>query len=127
MKTTIQKLAFVLLAVGLISLAGCKKDLEMMEPAPSPGMTTSMKDMKVNTDFDWKTTTAYQVAISSNAKAVLYIKSKEGTVYHKAMVNNGETYNTSITVPSYERELEILLAGQSRTVSLTNGGISVSF
>ncbi|MBL7139085.1 MAG: hypothetical protein ISS17_09955 [Bacteroidales bacterium] len=126
MKTTLTTLG-ITLAVILITFTGCKKNLEVMEPAPSPAQTTAMADMKVNSDFDWKTIKDLQVEIKSNTKAVLYIKSKEGTVYHKAMLNNGETYHTSIAVPTYEKELEILLAGQTRTIPVTNDWISVSF
>lgn len=118
----------IALVTMLVFFSSCQKDLEMMEPSPSPLQTaTTMSDMQVNADFDWKTMKDLQIEVKSNTKAVLYIKSKTGTIYHKAFVNYGESYNTTFAVPTYEKELEILLAGQSRTVSVSNDWISVSF
>ncbi len=118
----------IALAVMVIFFTGCQKDLEMMEPSPSPVQaSTATTDMQVNADFDWKTMKDLQVEVKSNTKAVLYIKSKTGSIYHKAMVNYGETYHTSFAVPTYEKELEILLAGQSKTIPIANDGITVSF
>ena len=121
-----KKLA-ILFVVSVLIFSSCKKDLKVMEPAPSPVQNTAMVDMKVTADFDWKTMKDLQVEIQSNTKAVLYIKSKDGTVYHKAMMNYGETYLTKITVPTHEKELEVFLAGQSRIIPVTNDRISVSF
>jgi len=126
MKTTLTTLG-ITLAVILITFTGCKKDLEVMEPSPSPAMTNGMADIKVNADFEWNTMKDLQLDIISNATAVLYVKSKTGVVYHKAMTNNGSTYQTTITVPTYEKELEVVLAGQSRLIPITNDRISVSF
>lgn len=126
MKTTLTRLG-VTLAVILITFTGCKKDLEVMEPSPSPVQTTAMEDMKVNSGFDWKTFKDIQVDISSNANAVLYIKSADGTVYHKAMMTNGANYQTTISVPTFESELTVVLAGQSRIIPLTSDWITVSF
>ncbi len=121
-----KKLAIVFVA-SLFIFAGCKKDLEVMEPTPSPAMVTKMADMKVNADFDWKTIKAVQVNVLSNAKAVLYIKSKNGTVYNKGMAMHGKTYQANIAVPTHVNELEIVLGGQVRTVPITTDRISVSY
>ncbi|NQV01322.1 MAG: hypothetical protein HQ542_01645 [Bacteroidia bacterium] len=117
----------IVFVMSVLIFSACKKDLEVMEPAPAPVQTTAMADMNVDSDFDWKTIKDLQVEIKSNARAVLYIMSREGTVYHKAMMKNGETYQTSIAVPTYEAELEIVLAGQTRIIPVTKDWISVSF
>ncbi|MFH1937076.1 MAG: hypothetical protein ABIK52_05895 [Bacteroidota bacterium] len=121
-----KKLA-ILFAVSVFIFSACKKDLKVMEPAPSPVQATAMTDIQVNADFNWKTMKNLQVEITSNATAVIYIKSPKGTVYHKAMTTNGERYHTVISVPTFETTLEVLLAGQKRTVPVTNDWISVSF
>ena len=126
MKSTLTTLG-VTIAVILITFTGCKKDLEMMEPASAPTQATTMENMKVNPGFDWKTFQNVQVDIKSNAKAVVYIQSDKGTVYHKAMTNTGETYQTAISVPTYEKEVKVLLAGQTKTVPIANNRISASF
>ncbi|MBC8315450.1 MAG: hypothetical protein H8E51_08095 [Bacteroidetes bacterium] len=78
-----KKLAIIFVA-SLLIFAGCKKKMEVMEPTPSPSQVTKMADMKVNADFVWNTEKNIQVDVKSNVKGVLYIKSKDGTIYHKA-------------------------------------------
>ena len=121
-----KKLAFIAI-ISILIFAGCKKNLEVMEPTPSPTQVTKMADMNVNADFAWNTEKNIQVDVKSNVKGVLYIKSKDGTVYHKAMMNYGDTYQTSIAVPTCETELEVLLANQSKTIPATSDWISVFF
>ena len=121
-----KKLAFIAI-ISILIFAGCKKNLEVMEPTPSPTQVTKMADMNVNADFTWNTEKNIQVDVKSNVKGVLYIKSKDGTVYHKAMMNYGDTYQTSIAVPTCETELEVLLANQSKTIPATSDWISVFF
>lgn len=127
MKTSKLLTAGISVAIALTFFTSCKKDLQMMEPSPSPVQTTTMTDLKANADFDWNTMKDLQLEIKSNVKAVLYIKSKTGTVYHKAMMSAGEIYQSSVTVPTYETEIEVLLAGQSRVIPITNDWIRVSF
>ena len=117
----------ILFVVSVLVFSACKKNLEVKDPNPSPMETTAMADLKLNADFDWKTTRDFQIEVTSNTRAVLYIKSKEGTVYHKAMVISGEMYKTSITIPSFEKELEFRIAGHSRVIPVTTDRISVSF
>jgi len=117
----------VSLSVMLIYFSSCKKDLQVMEPTPSPVQVTAMADMEVNEDFDWKTVKTVQVEILPNANAVLYIKASDGSVYHKALIRSGRTYFAEITLPSYATEVTIELAGQKRIVPVNEGRVVASF
>lgn len=121
-----KKVALYLTVISL-SFTACKKDLEMVEPEPSPNQVTAMEDLKATPEFDWKTTKEIQIEVKANMKAVLYIKSASGTVYHKSMLTTGETFHSAITIPSLENELEIVLGGQSKLIPVTDPQVTVSF
>ncbi|MBC8315446.1 MAG: hypothetical protein ISR57_05495 [Bacteroidales bacterium] len=121
-----KKLAIVFVA-SLLIFAGCKKNLEVMEPTPSPAQVTEMANMQVNPEFDWKTVKTVQVSILSNANAVLYIKASDGSAYYKALIPSGKIYYVEITIPSHAKDVTLELAGQHATVPVENGKINYMF
>ena len=117
----------IVFVVSILIFSGCKKNLEVMEPMPAPAQVTEMSDMEVSADFDWKTVKTAEVSILSNANSVLYIKSADGSVYHKAFITSGTIYKTEITLPSYEQEVKLELAGQHASVPVEFGKINHMF
>lgn len=113
--------------VFLFSLTACRKDIEVTKSDPSQGNLKSMTELKVASDFSWKTFQDVQVELSATTKTVVFLKSSSGAVYEKAIVLPKQTYNTIIAVPTYETELTISCNGQPHTVKIFDKKISYSF
>lgn len=116
----------ILFFLALLAFTACKKDMNI-EPQTSETEVNSLSDIKVNDDFDWKTVQHVQVEILSNANAVLYIKSTNGDVLHKAFIGSGKVYATDVTIPSYETGINAELAGQHETGTIENGQVRITF
>ncbi len=113
--------------VILFSMIACRKDIEVTKSDISQGHLKSMTELKVASDFNWKTFRDVQVELYGTAKTVVFLKSSSGAVYEKAIVQPHQTYNTIIAIPTYETELTITCNGQPHIVKILNEKISYSF
>ncbi|MCX6282625.1 MAG: hypothetical protein NTW31_00065 [Bacteroidetes bacterium] len=86
-----------------------------------------MSDLKVSSDFNWKTTQNIDLELTSPSKASLVIKSASGVIFHKALLQGGETYKTSITIPNYMKELNIVVNGVTSVLKIENNRVIHSF
>lgn len=71
----------------------------------------STGDLKVPTNFDWKTMKAYTFNISTDVDGVFEIKSGDVS-YHKGYVRNGNSYTLKLSLPTYLESVEISQAGR---------------
>jgi len=126
MKTRMFKFALIA-GFTVILLSGCHKDLEMMEPAAANEDVTSMSQLKVADDFNWKTTQDVELDLVAGTRSTVIIKSASGVVYEKALLVPGEPYKTILTLPTYENELTFVFNGQSETIKIVNHKITNSF
>jgi len=121
------KKVLMLIVLGVVLFAGCRKDLDMDNTPDDPGNIDNMSEMVVNPQFDWQTVQDVAVDVLSNANAVLYVKSTEGLVYHKSKVPSGAWYRANISIPADKTKVVLVLAGQEQTINITNGQVVASF
>lgn len=126
MKTRIFKFALIT-GFAVILLSGCHKDLEVMEPAAANEDVSSMSQLKVADDFNWKTTQDVEIDLVAGTRSTVIIKSASGVVYEKALLVPGEPYKSILTLPTYENELTFVFNGQSETIKIVNQKITNSF
>ena len=101
----------LLLIVIVFSLTACQKNWEQIEENQSNEIS-SMSDLVVSSDFNWKTTKDVLVNLTGlDMNEVIYIKSLDGDIYHKALVNSGDSYSTKITIPTYASEVNMMYKG----------------
>ena len=126
MKTKMIKFALIT-GFAVILLSGCHKDLDVMKPAGAEENVSSMSQLKVADDFNWKTTHDVELDLVAGTRSTVIIKSAEGVVYEKALLVPGEPYKTTLTLPTYENELTFVLNGQSEAIKIVNQKITHSF
>jgi hypothetical protein len=126
MKTTFIKFAATICLFAFL-VAGCHKDLEEMEPQAAVENITSMDQLKVPSDFNWKTTQDVELTLTAATRATVVIKSAAGVVYQKALLIPGEQYVSILTLPVYENELTFIFNGKPVVMQITNKKITHSF
>jgi len=126
MKTTFIKIAAIF-GVLVILITGCHKDLEVMQPQTAGENVTSMDQLKVASDFNWKTTQDVELTLTATTRSTVVIKSATGVVYQKALLIPGEQYTSILTLPTYETELTFMFNGKPLVMPIANKKITHSF
>jgi len=120
------KKIMLILIIITFAVTACKKKFETIDINEQNNSKT-MSDLNINPDFNWKTIKDINVDICCAANDVVYIKSIEGDVYHKAFLSSKENYNTKITIPTYATEVILAQGGTSTTIPITGNKISYTF
>jgi len=126
MKTTFIKIAAIF-GVLVILITGCHKDLEVMQPQTAGENVTSMDQLKVASDFNWKTTQDVELTLTATTRSTVVIKSATCVVYQKALLIPGEQYTSILTLPTYETELTFMFNGKPLVMPIANKKITHSF
>jgi hypothetical protein len=111
----------------LVVMTGCRKDLNEIKPDPAPQKVESMYQLQVTDDFSWKTIQDVQVNFTVSEVSTLIIKSASGAVYHKALMHPGESYATKITLPTYEKEVTVVVNGYAQVLNIEGQSLVKSF
>jgi len=119
----------LLFIVIIFSLTACQKDWDqIVEDNLTNEEVTSMSNMVVSSDFNWKTTKDIDINLTGMDKdEVIYIKSVEGDVYQKAFVKSGINYSTKITIPTYATEVNVMCKGVLTNISISGNEINYKF
>ena len=126
MKTQVIRFVIFIASTAFL-LTGCRKDLEQMKPAIAEQNVTTMDQLKVPDSFDWKTTQDVELKLTSSVRSALVIKSAAGVVYQKAILIPGESYNSILTLPTYESELTFVFNGNPVLLKIVNKKIEHTF
>jgi len=119
----------LLFIVIIFSLTACQKDWDqIVEDNLTNEEVTSMSNMVVSSDFNWKTTKDIDINLTGMDKdEVIYIKSVEGDVYQKAFVKSGINYSTKITIPTYATEVNVMCKGVLTKIPISGNEINYKF
>ena len=117
-----KKLLFILPIIAALLLWSCMKPKVDEMAREGSRQIKSMNDLVVNPDFDWKTTRTINVDIKLPANLnvlPLTISDKEGKrVYFTGYPENeSNELKTLITIPTYEKDLKISFAKESKVSS----------
>lgn len=99
----------------------------MIEPSPAPAIET-MNELKVPSDFNWKTTRDYQFSITTASDGIATISNEDGTVvYQKAFMTANNAYQMKMALPTYETKVRLSFKGQIELIELDNTSLSHQF
>ena len=130
-----------LLVIGIISMlivfASCKKDIDHPRTGPS-----SISELAVPADFDWKTTQDVLAAFTMDAFKNYQMKSRiaiydrdpvqGGKVIKTGAISPQEAFSVSMRIPSYLTEVYVELTSglgvrQTEVVPINNGTVAFHF
>jgi hypothetical protein len=126
----------LLIAIGVIfSLSSCTKETaSSMAPAPVTPVTppqsvqvTKTAQLKVASDFNWKTTKDVLLTLTGTSNSPVEVASANNTVYERAYLSKDLAYTMKLTVPSYETSVHLLYMGKDVSVNLSSNNIDYKF
>mgnify|MGYP000353771548 CR=1 FL=1 len=118
-----KKTLVLLFSIALL-ISACNRN---QNEDPAPETPTSMEDLEVSQNFDWKTTQNYQLKITGTTSNIIKILSEDGVTYQSAFITANVTYNTKLTVPSYEKKIRLKYSGQEVILDLDSETINYDF
>jgi len=126
----------LLIAIGVIfSFSSCTKESasSMAPPAaqkttpPVAAQITKTDQLKVASDFNWKTTKDVLLTLTGTTNSLVEVASANNTVYQRAYLSKNLTYTMKLSVPSYETSVHLLYMGKDVNVNLSSNNISYKF
>jgi hypothetical protein len=118
-----RKLSLIFVGVLFLTAVSCRKEIEQL---PNPDLIT-MDDLKVASDFNWKTFENYQLDLTANENGMVSVISEKGTVLQKAYLKQGETYSMKLAVSADQHSVKLLFRGKIAELDLGSGIISYQF
>ncbi len=119
-----KKIILFAAAIVLI-ITSCK--INPREDNPSPSVDPTIEDLTVTNDFDWKTTSDYLLTLKGNYNNIVEVLSDDETVYQRAFLKAGVSYEMKLTVPSYEESVTLKYMGKIAKLDLTSDNLSYEF
>ncbi len=106
-----------------IVFTACKKD-QYNEPQNKPETTD---EIKVPSDFQWKTTKDIQLTVTGKSNGLLQILSSKGVPYLKVFIASNQASIIKVNVPTYETSVQLKYLGQVVSLNLDSDQISYQF
>jgi len=124
----------LLLVIGAIfTLSSCRKEaVSSMQPTSAAVATTATpitktEQLKVASDFNWKTVKDIQLSLTGTSNSIVEVVSSNQTVYQRAYLSKDQTYTMTLSVPSYETSVHLLYMGKDVNVNLSSNNIVYKF
>lgn len=119
---------FTMIFSLVLVLAACKAPSNSnYEALESDENRTTYLDMKVPSDFNWRTFEEFEVTLEADQRGLVQVKSTKGVVYHRANLNGADPYSFKLSVPSYEQEVVVLFRGEEATLNLASKNLMHAF
>jgi hypothetical protein len=119
-------IAFVTVVLG----TSCKKDFledKYQATTPTSSNATKTADLKVDKNFDWKTTQETNLTLTGYANARVQVLNVNGDVIETARLETNKPYSTVINLPKTEKKIILSYMGQEIFVDLNQSNIQYTF
>lgn len=119
-----KKLLFFIVAASLL-LASCNRD--RYKEQHEVDLNNSTQQLSVPQDFDWKTSTDHTITIKSASAGMLDVTNSDGKVYQQAYIHADKAFEMKLTVPTWEKSLQVKFRGKKQPLELTGSHILLNF
>lgn len=111
------------LFVGAI-LVSCQKEVND-NVAPDPG--TGIENLNISPDFDWSTTSEYEVQFSAYANSLVTITTTDGKMLKVAMLSNETPTTVRFSAPTYVKKVKLDYLGNEAELELSDNELEFIF
>jgi hypothetical protein len=124
---------FLLIVIGaILTLSSCRKEtnssmLPNSTTTPNATQITKTEQLKVASDFNWKTFKNVQLTLTGTANSIVEVAASDQTVYQRAYLSKDQAYTMKLSVPSYESSVHLLYMGKDVNVNLSSNNIVYKF
>jgi len=121
-------LKILLIVVFAVSMMACKSPSASNNAGSSSNTeVASMNEVKVPSNFNWRTYSDVEITIKSSDSGLMQITAPNGTVYYRANLNGTDAHTFKIPLPAFEKQLKATFNGVTATLDVHSGSISHQF
>lgn len=111
----------ILLIIGYITVTSCRRD------PFEPHNTGSMEELRVPTDFDWKTSKDYYLSLIVSTEGIVEVSSKSSILYYRAYLKPGISNEIKLTLPGFEKVIILKFQDKTAELILKNSNLTYQF
>ncbi len=119
-----KKLLFFIFATSLM-FGSCNRD--RYKEQHEVDLNNSTKQLSVPQDFDWKTSLDHIITIKSASAGMLDVTNSDGKVYQQVYIHADKSFEMKLTVPTWEKSLQVIFRGKKQPLELTGSPIELNF
>lgn len=119
------KKIIVLVIGSLILFSACRK--EIVKKAIKPDKITSMDELNVSSDFNWKTTKDYQITFTATNSNLVKVTNENGDVFQSAFLKANEPYKMKLNLPSFQKSVHLKFLNDDVVLKLDNSQLEYQF
>jgi len=113
-------------------LSSCRKEADTSSlpnstVTPTTTQPTKTEQLKVTSDFNWKTFKDIQLTLTGTSNSIVEVASNNQTVYQRAYLAKDMAYTMKLSVPAYETSVHLLYMGKDVTLPLSSGILAYKF
>lgn len=123
-----------LIAIVLLGLTSCKKDLlEKVTPTTSVEKTTTFNQVKANQNFDWKSSKEITLKIEglqtiAPVNGTFTVKSLDNKIiFYQAMQSMSQSMTTTFVVPNHIKEISVSFGSIQKVYYTQNNHIDFNY
>lgn len=116
----------------VLFLSSCRKEAEISTlpnstAVPVTVQPTKTEQLKVTSDFNWKTFKDVQLTLTGTGNSIVEVTSANKVVYQRAYLSKDLAYTMKLSVPAYETAVHLLYMGKNVTIPLSSGTLAYTF
>lgn len=119
-----KKHVILIALISLVAFASCKKD---RFPIDEPVVPQTMEDLKVPSEFNWKTTKDISLTLTTPVRGIVEVTNEKGIAYQKAYLQPATPYTMKLTVPVYEQTVLLKFSNEVIPLQLTSHTLTYQF
>ena len=116
--------AWLLIVVVSLGLSSCMKEIEdvvVQEPK------TTLEEVVVSSDFNFETFKDLDILLTGYTSGLVEVLSPNGDVYQKVYLKKWEQYEMVVTIPTYEKAIQLRFQGKTIYIDIDSDTIIWNF
>ncbi len=114
------------LAIIIFGMSACQKSV-----APVINNTTekvtSMDNLKVPADFNWKTTHKINITLTAPVTGLVQILNGEGDIYTEVFLQENQAYTAKLNLPTDVKSVNLLYLGKTSILNINSDYVNFKF
>lgn len=122
---------FLLSLLGFIlTISSCAPQFDIEDDPtlnPNEEEVTTMENLVVSNDFNWKTYNDVNLTLEGNSSAIVKVVSSDGILYQQAYLTSDKSYEMKLAIPAHVTSVRLQYNDQDIPIDISSKAVNYSF